>query len=208
MTQLEPTSIFIVDDDPTLSPLICEIARELGHEVRILSSFQALIDVYDGAHPACVILNPRCLFRWLGLEGANDYSAEDTNQALVASGHAVMKFYHSFQKGRARLLSTPYRKPDVLESVKQAIIADTTHYTRRIRRNGIRNRINTLTPHEKQVLERVVDGKANKVIARELDVALRTVELRRQKILQKMHVDSVAELVRAVTESEQSDRMD
>jgi FixJ family two-component response regulator len=102
------------------------------------------------------------------------------------------------QKGALTLLEKPCRDHELWEAILQAIARDTAQRETERERSEIRDRLQSLTSQELQVLRCIVAGKPNKIIAKELDVSIRTVEARRHQLFQKMRSDSVAELVRLV----------
>ena len=108
----------------------------------------------------------------------------------------------AMRTGAVTLLEKPCRDQELWESVRNALELDRKTREEDERRRDVQTRLAKLSEGEKDVLERMVEGKMNKVIAKELSISIRTVETRRHNVLEKMRADSLAELVRLVVESE------
>lgn len=106
----------------------------------------------------------------------------------------------AMKEGVITLLDKPYAQDELWEAIQSALHADVLRREREEQQTAILNRLKSLSPSEKDVLQLVIDGEPNKVIARRLDVSIRTVENRRREIYNKMAANSVAELVRMVME--------
>ena len=106
------------------------------------------------------------------------------------------------QKGAVTVLEKPYDDDDLWNAIRSALSQEQEARKRNTRRREIRERLTMLTANERAVLERMVEGKANKEIAAELEVSLRTIENRRHDVFRKMGAGSLAELVRDVIEAE------
>jgi two-component system response regulator FixJ len=102
----------------------------------------------------------------------------------------------AMRAGAFTFLEKPCREHELSSSIERALARSSERDANQAQREEIRSRLATLTPEEHSVMEAVTAGKANKVIASELDIGLRTVELRRASVLKKLHADSLAELVR------------
>ena len=102
----------------------------------------------------------------------------------------------AMQRGAVDFLQKPYRDQDLLDRINAALDLDTKNRAELGQVDTIRERIETLTPREREVMEMVVNGKANKVIAADLGVSQRTVEIHRGRVMEKMRARSLAHLVR------------
>ena len=107
--------------------------------------------------------------------------------------------------GAVTLLEKPCRDQELWDAIRAALTADVEQSRREERLREIRRRLETLTPAETQVLERIVQGDSNKAMARRLGVSVRTIEVRRQRIFHKLASESVAELVRMYLEAHPED---
>lgn len=106
------------------------------------------------------------------------------------------------QAGAVTVLEKPYQDDDLWDAIRKALAQDAASRVERRRRQDIRRRLARLTPAQYQVMDLIVAGKPNKVIAQELDVSVRTVENRRHEVFQVMQAGSVAELVRMVIDAD------
>jgi len=103
--------------------------------------------------------------------------------------------------GAMTLLEKPCEEDELWDAIRNALAQDAKDRATHERRRRLRHRIESLTPAQRKVMDRIVAGKANKVIAMELDVSIPTVEARRQEVFSRMQADSVAELVRLTIEA-------
>ena len=110
----------------------------------------------------------------------------------------------AIQSGAITLLEKPCEEDELWDAIRKALSKDAEGRATYERRKELHRRIEGLTPVQRNVMDLIVAGKANKVIAMELDVSIRTVEARRQEVFAKMQADSVAELVRLVIEANHS----
>jgi two-component system response regulator TtrR len=105
--------------------------------------------------------------------------------------------------GAVDFIQKPFSHREVLAIIANAFQRDAELRDKRTRRSNIAGRLATLTEREREVLQRVIEGKPNKIIASELDISVKTVEFHRAKVMEKTGVDSVAELVQvAMQQSE------
>jgi two-component system response regulator TtrR len=117
---------------------------------------------------------------------------------VIVTGHAdVPTAVAALKSGAVDLIEKPFNYREVVAVVRKAFARDAANRERRARDEHIRSRIASLTDRERAVLQRIMEGKANKVIAGELDISIKTVEVHRAKVMEKMAVGSVAELVQA-----------
>jgi FixJ family two-component response regulator len=110
----------------------------------------------------------------------------------------------AMRNGAVAMLDKPYHDDDLWDAISKALVLEEERREARQRATAIRERLSSLSASEKEVLDLVVAGEANKVIAKRLSVSLRTVENRRREVFSKMQAQSVAELVRLVIEVEES----
>ncbi|MGH8519300.1 MAG: response regulator transcription factor, partial [Panacagrimonas sp.] len=116
---------------------------------------------------------------------------------IFITGHGdVPMAVEAMQAGAVDFIQKPFRDQDLIDRINQALEKDNNNRAALGERNDIRRRLDTLTPREREVLDLVVHGKANKVIAGDLKLSQRTVEIHRAHVMQKMEAGSLAELVR------------
>jgi FixJ family two-component response regulator len=118
---------------------------------------------------------------------------------IFITGHGdVPMAVTAMKSGAADFIQKPFRDQDLIDRINKALGRDRERRKGRAEEDAIRQRIALLTPREKEVMQRVVRGHANKVIAMDLGVSQRTVELHRARVMKKLRMRSVAELVHAV----------
>jgi FixJ family two-component response regulator len=126
-----------------------------------------------------------------------------TIPVIFISGHAdVPMAVEAMQHGAFDFLQKPFRDQELLDRVQRALAHDAQSRATLAAGAQIRERIESLTPRERQVMQLVTHGKANKVVGAELGVSQRTVEIHRAHVMEKMHARSLAELVRMVLDAE------
>jgi FixJ family two-component response regulator len=124
---------------------------------------------------------------------------------IFVTGHGdVPMAVEAMQHGAVDFIQKPYREQDLLDKINMALALDETNREALEHRHKIINKLASLTPREKQVMEMMVDGKANKVIAIDLSISQRTVEIHRSRVMEKMATNSLAHLVKMVVAVEKS----
>ena len=201
---VDPT-VFIVDDDPACRESVAALVETMGVDVQSFASAEAFLDSYDRCSPGCLVSD----FRMRGMTGLELQESLKTQgvtlPAIIITAYAdVPVAVRAMKNGAVTFLEKPCREHELWEIIRNALDQDAEQRRRRANRVEFQRRIETLTADERAVLNRIVEGKLNKVIASELGVGLRTVELRRHNVLKKMQANSLAEVVRMVVEAGQT----
>jgi len=202
MTKSRPT-VFIVDDDEAIRDSLQMLMSTVGLESACYASAQDFLTDYDPDQPGCLLLD----VRMPGMSGI------DLQERLVAmhsilpiifiTGHGeVPMAVHAMRAGAVDFVQKPFSEQALLDQIHQAVEQDSKSRVLLGRRDAIVERIASLTPREREVMEMVIDGKANKVIAIDLGVSERTVEIHRARVMQKMEAESLPHLVRMAIEAE------
>lgn len=202
-TNQRPT-IFIVDDDSAVRDALKLLLRSVGQAVETYASAQEFLDSYGTDRPGCLILD----IRMPGISGLELQQKLNEKHSILPiifiTGHGdVPMAVEAMQAGAVDFIQKPFRDQDLIDRINQALEKDSSNRAALGERNDIRRRLETLTPREHEVLELVVRGKANKVIAGDLKLSQRTVEIHRARVMEKMQASSLAHLVRMVLEVEQ-----
>jgi FixJ family two-component response regulator len=198
MKERTPT-VFIVDDDAGVRSSIRMLLRSVGLAATPLASAQEFLAAFDPAQPGCLVLDIRMpgmsgmeLQQQLNLRGA-------TMPVIFITGHGdVPMAVEAMQHGAFDFLQKPFRDQDLIDRVQKAIARDRHTRAALQQHDQIRQRLESLTPREREVLELMTRGMQNKVMAGELGLSQRTVEIHRAHVMEKMGADSVAQLVRMV----------
>jgi len=190
-----PTA-YVVDDDEAIRTLWRWLMESNGIAVRIFATAREFIEGYAPGAPGCVVLDMR-LPGMSGLE-LQDYlnrSGIDIPIVFVTAHADVPTAVTAIKSGAVDLIEKPFSYRQVLSVIEKAFQRDAENRERRSRHSEVAGRIAALTERERAVLQRVIEGKQNKVIAADLDISIKTVEFHRAKLMEKMGVGSVAELV-------------
>ncbi len=190
-------TIFIVDDDPVARESIAALVQSAGFAAEAFPSAEAFLRALDRTRPGCLIADMRVL-EMTGPDLQDRLLRENCLlPVIMISAYADDPLaVKAMQHGAVDLLEKPCRHSELLDSVCRAIEIDVQRRRARGELDELRARLATLSDDERHVLDAIVAGKANKIIARELNIGLRTVEARRHNVFEKMRADSLAELVR------------
>jgi len=191
----EPT-VFLVDDDPAVLRSLTALVKVVFPHVESYTSAAEFLDSYRGGQPGCLVLDV-AMPGMSGLELQRRLVEQRIDLPIVfVTGHAnVQMAVGAMQAGAVNFLEKPFREQDLWDSVRRALEQDECNRRRRARRQSVNERIATLSPGEREVLDLILEGKYNKEIAAELNLSIRTVEDRRARLMKKMQANSVAELV-------------
>lgn len=191
-----PPVVFVVDDDESIRTLWRWLMESNGLAVQVFASAAEFIDAYRDDAPGCLVLDLR-LPGMTGLELQEHLIQKGILIPIVfVSGHGdVPAAVSALKAGAMDFVQKPFSYREVLEIVKKALQRDAEIRERRSQRTQVATRMAQLTERERQVLRCVIDGKPNKIIAAELEISMKTVEFHRSKVMEKMGVASVAELV-------------
>jgi FixJ family two-component response regulator len=194
-TALVPTA-YVVDDDEAIRTLWRWLMESNGIAVRTFSAAMEFIQCYERDAPGCLVLDLR-LPGMSGLELQKYLKQKGVEIPIVfVTGHGdVATAVTAIKGGAVDFIEKPFSYREVLSIIEKAFRRDAENRDRRARQASAAARIALLTERERAVLQRIIAGKQNKVIAGELDISVKTVEFHRSKLMEKMGVDSVAELV-------------
>jgi FixJ family two-component response regulator len=203
MTPPDPV-VFIVDDDDAVRAALRLLMRSAGLQARGFASADEFLAGYDARQPGCLVLDVR-MPGMSGLELQQELNKRGaTIPVIFITGHGdVPMAVEAMQHGAADFLQKPFGDQDLLDRVKKALASDAGARASMAVLAVTRQRLQSLTPREVQVMRLVTRGKANKVIGAELGVSQRTVEIHRAHVMEKMQARSLAELVRMVMDAEE-----
>jgi FixJ family two-component response regulator len=191
--------VYLVDDDDAVRDALGMLFKSIGLKHDSCSSALDFLQRYDPARHSCLVAD----IRMPGLSGLELQQRLNEQRAeipiIFITGHGdVPMAVTAMKSGAADFIQKPFRDQDLIERINKALARDRERRRGRAEEDEIRGRIALLTPREKEVMERVVRGQANKVIAMDLGVSQRTVELHRARVMKKLGLRSVAQLVHAV----------
>ena len=195
----EAATVLVVDDDASVRKALARSIQAAGLNVKTFASARQFLDQGPPEGPGCLVLD----VRMPGLSGL-DLQAELKSRniptpIIFITGHGDIPVSVKAMKGGAvDFLTKPFKVANLIQVIQEAIQKDERLQASRAKAAEVQCRIQTLTPREREVLGLVVQGLLNKQIAVELGAAEPTVKVHRGRVMQKMQVASVADLVRAV----------
>ncbi len=196
-------TVFVVDDDDGVRTSLGILLDSAGYRVVPFPSAPEFLAQYDPARPGCVLLDMR-MPGMTGMEMLQELARRGAFLPVIfITGHGdVPMAVEAMKAGAFDFLQKPFSPRDLLDRIQRALAADTEARQVLSRTEDLRQRLATLTPREKEVMGLIVAGHANKVIAMDLGLSERTVEIHRARVMEKMATRSVAHLVRMALELE------
>jgi two-component system, LuxR family, response regulator FixJ len=193
--ELEST-VYVVDDDPASRRLITSLLEAIFSRVQAFESANEFLDLYQNDHPGCLVLDV-AMPGMSGLELQKTLAERDIQLPIVfLTGHAnVQMAVGAMQAGAVNFLEKPFREQELWESVRRAFDLDRQRRRERVGRTDGEQKVSKLAPGEREVLALILEGMFNKEIAAQLNLSIRTVEDRRARLMRKLEVGSVVELV-------------
>ncbi len=190
-----PTA-YVVDDDESIRTLWRWLMESNGIAVKTFATAAAFIESYRSGDAGCLVLDLK-LPGMSGLELQEYLNRKDIEIPIVfVTGYGDVPAAVSALKGGAvDFVQKPFGHREVLSIIEKAFQRDAEIREKHARLSIVASRLATLTEREREVLQRVIEGKPNKIIAADLDISMKTVEFHRAKVMEKMGVTSVAELV-------------
>ena len=195
MNHAGPT-VFVVDDDPAVLKSLSRLLRSARLDVATFSSPREFLERHDPRAPGCLVLD-------VAMPGLNGLELQ---AALTVKGSAIPIIFltghgnipasvQAMKRGALDFLTKPVNDDDLLKAVQVAIEKDRLARIARAELEDIQARLDSLTPREREVLTHVVSGQLNKQTAADLGTVEKTIKVHRGRVMEKMKVHSVAELV-------------
>jgi FixJ family two-component response regulator len=189
--------VFVVDDDESVRRALARLIRSIGLEVQTFASPSSFLAHRRPDRPACAILDLR-------MPGVSGLTVQEELARTAAdipivflTGHAdVPTSVRAMKAGAVDFLQKPLNEQHLLDTVQRAVERARQLWSSRAQRELIESRVARLTPREREVFALVVAGLPNKLVAERLGAAEKTVKLHRARVMEKMEVDSLADLVR------------
>jgi FixJ family two-component response regulator len=204
MTPTEST-VYVIDDDPAARESVAALVKSKGLRARTFASAEDFLAALDGIMRGCLVVD----FRMTGMSGLDLQQRLNRDKVplpiIIITGHGTVPMaVQAMRAGALTFLEKPCSDQELWNHIRAALELEGRAHEQKVKRDEIASRMATLTPDERTVMDRLVAGRPNKQIASELDLGLRTVELRRANIMKKMHANSLADLVRFALILEQS----
>jgi two-component system response regulator TtrR len=192
-------TIFVVDDDEAMRDSMTWLLEGEGYRIACFDSGESYLAAWSPAMRGCLVLDVR-MPEMSGLELQEKLEGLGSRLPIIfVTGHGdVPMAVGALQRGACDFIEKPFHNADLLSRIERALELDSQITARRVRDDAIANRLQLLTQREREVMQLVVAGKLNKQIADTLDISMKTVEAHRARVMEKMGVRTLAELVKAV----------
>jgi two-component system response regulator FixJ len=193
------TTVFVIDDDEAARLSVCALATSMHVHAEGFASAEEFLSRFDPDRAGCIVADVR-------MPGA---SGVDLLQLLADRGSKIPVIIvtafadtplavRAMRGGAVTFLEKPCSDHELWDAIRESLARDAAQRAAQATQQQFRDRLAKLTGEEQQVLDMLIEGKPNKLIAKELDVSLRTVESRRHNVFLKTGTSTVAELVRLV----------
>ena len=189
--------VYVVEDDGAARALVSAIAQSIGLRCEAFASAYDFLRHCDALQPGCLVLDlvmPG--LSGLGLQHELKIRGIDIPIIFITGHGEVASAVEAMRRGAVNLLEKPFPNSALIENIRHAIDLDHRNRRRIDQVDAIREKLGSLTPREHDVLNQVVSGQPNKIIAHNLKVSQRSVEMHRSRVMEKMGASSVAQLVR------------
>ncbi|MDY6799441.1 MAG: response regulator FixJ [Pseudomonadota bacterium] len=191
--------VYVVEDDDAVRDSLELLLKSDGKAVRTYENANVFLKDYSDDMAGCIVLD----IRMPGMDGMELQKKLNEKHSLLpiifVTGHGdVPMAVDAMKEGAVDFIQKPYREEALLEKIESALEKDREQRKTLGEKQEIVRRIKTLTPRESEIMERMIAGQANKVIAIELEISQRTVEIHRSRVMHKMGTHSLAHLVRMV----------
>lgn len=195
--------VVIVDDDEGVRDSLGMLLESVGLSYRLYSNAAELLEEIDGSLRGCLVLD----IRMPGMSGLELQAELRRREILLPiifiTGHGdIGMAVKAMRLGALDFIPKPYHEQELLDRIHEALAYDASNRQQIYDHGQLLARIGTLTERERQVFDRVAAGQANKVIAQDLCVSERTVEVHRSQVMKKLGARTLADLVRMHLEAE------
>ena len=189
--------VFVVDDEASVRQAVIRLLGSWGLAAKGFASAREFLNEYRPECRGCIILDV-AMPGQSGLELQQSLAAEATAPPIIfLSGRSdIPKSVHAMKQGAVDFLTKPANDEDLLAAIRAAIDKDRASRQAGVERSRILQQLAMLTPREREVLHHVIAGKPNKQVAADLGIVEKTIKVHRARVMKKMNVRSLAELVR------------
>jgi FixJ family two-component response regulator len=193
-------TVYVIDDDAAVRESLALLVRSVGLESRTFVSAADFLAAFDAAMDGCLVVD----IRMPGMSGLDLQQVLNERGChlplLFITGHGdVAMAVRAMRAGALDFIEKPFRDQELLDRINQALALSARQRSAFAQVEEVRARLSTLTTREREIMDRIVTGQANKVIAMDLGLSERTVEIHRAKVMTKTQVHSLAELVTLIT---------
>ncbi|MGO1749359.1 MAG: response regulator FixJ [Marinobacter sp.] len=198
MTDIQQT-VYVVEDDEAVRDSLELLLKSDEKTVKTYENAAVFLKDYSETMAGCIVLD----IRMPGMDGMELQKKLNDKHSILpiifVTGHGdVPMAVDAMKEGAVDFIQKPYREEALLEKIEAALEQDLEQRKTLDEKQEIIRRIKSLTPREHEIMDRMIEGQANKVIAIELEISQRTVEIHRSRVMHKMGTHSLAHLVRMV----------
>lgn len=190
-------TVYVVDDDPSIRRLVAWLMERDGVQVQSYASAEAFLEGFRPGSPACLVLD----LTLGGMDGL-DLQASLKERLIempivfMSATGDIPRAVEAVKRGAVDFVVKPFDYRKLVELIRQCLARSAVALSRHRESAAMTAGLAALTPREREIMDLVVAGKLNRMIAEELAVSIKTVEAHRARIMEKLQVNSVAELVR------------
>lgn len=190
-------TVYVVDDDPSIRRLVAWLMERDGVQVQSYASAEAFLESFRPGSPACLVLD----LTLGGMDGL-DLQASLKERLIempivfMSATGDIPRAVEAVKRGAVDFVVKPFDYRKLVELIRQCLARSAVALSRHREGAAMTAGLAALTPREREIMDLVVAGKLNRMIAEELAVSIKTVEAHRARIMEKLQVNSVAELVR------------
>ena len=198
-SEADESRVFVVDDDQSVRESIAYMLKVHDIDHVLFDAPSALLDCVTPGDRGCLLLDVR-MPEMNGLELFDALKEAGISMpAIFISGHGDIQIaVRAVQAGALDFLEKPFDDEQLIEKIRNALELDAAEFREHKQHAVIEERLDSLTPREREVMEGILEGKLNKVVADDLDISVRTVEIHRANVLKKLDARNSSELVRMV----------
>jgi two-component system response regulator FixJ len=196
---MKPPTVFVIDDDAAMRKSLAMLVQTVQLPVETFETAQEFLDAFDPGRTGCLVLDLR-MPGLSGLELQQRLAARGMRMPIIfISAHGdLTSAVSAMRAGAVDFLEKPFRGQVLLDRIHQALETDARGRAEALARSSTEQRMASLTAQERAVLELMAAGKSYKAIAKELGISYKAVEGRRARIMRKMEVGNLSELLRQV----------
>lgn len=198
-------TVFVIDDDRDLREALCWMLEGVGLKVEIFANGGEFLAAYDTEKPGCLVIDVR-MPGMSGLELQDELAVLGSEiPVIIITGYGdVPTAVRAMKQGAVDFIEKPFSDQILLDRIYDCLKRDANMRSRRKRQQKVLVELGRLTPRERQVMELVVAGRTSKAIAQDLEISAKTVEVHRARVMRKLNVANLADLIRLVRGASES----